>query len=149
MIYSNLKHYWCTLYNLLRTKLSKNGMWQPKSLTNWGLDSKSHWKIEVKVVNPRLIQLVWIVSQRLIMGLSCVYGPCVPKCTQDNVWEYSPCIDEWCTYIFVEGILADRFVQSDIFSHSYTDGSGCHARCWPAHLEEFGVQYLAQGHFDM
>ena len=32
----------------------------------------------------------------------------------------------------------------NIFVHSYTDGDGCHA-----HQEQFGVQYLAQGHFDM
>ena len=33
--------------------------------------------------------------------------------------------------------------------HAYTDGGGCHARCRPAHQEQFGVQYLAQGHFNM
>ena len=26
---------------------------------------------------------------------------------------------------------------------------GCHARCWPARQEQFGVQCLAQGHLDM
>ena len=26
---------------------------------------------------------------------------------------------------------------------------GCHARCQQAHQEQFWVQYLAQGHFDM
>ena len=38
-----------------------------------------------------------------------------------------------------------------LFRHknSYTDGGGCHARCQPAHQEQFGVQYLAEGHFDM
>ena len=35
------------------------------------------------------------------------------------------------------------------YIHSYTDGSGCHTRCRPAHQEQFGVQCLAQGHFDM
>ena len=29
---------------------------------------------------------------------------------------------------------------------TYTDGGGCHARCQPAHQEQFGVQYLAQAH---
>ena len=34
-------------------------------------------------------------------------------------------------YIYILGLLADGFVQSDlqILSHCYTDGSGCHARC--------------------
>ena len=35
------------------------------------------------------------------------------------------------------------------YIHSYTDGVGCHARCQPAHQEHFGVQYRAQGHFNM
>ena len=48
------------------------------------------------------------------------------------------------------GHFADTFVQSTYkYIHSYTDGGGCYARCRPAHLEQFGVQYLAQGHFDM
>ena len=34
-------------------------------------------------------------------------------------------------------------------SKSYPDAGGCHARCRPAHQEQFGVQCLAQGHFDM
>lgn len=38
--------YWCTLYNLLRTKWRNNGQWKPKSSTPWGLDSKSDWKSE-------------------------------------------------------------------------------------------------------
>ena len=33
--------------------------------------------------------------------------------------------------------------------HPYTDGGGCHAGCRPAHQEQFGVQFLAQRHFDM
>ena len=47
--------------------------------------------------------------------------------------------------------LADAFVQSDSNSyiHSHTDGSGCHARCRPAHQKQFGVRYLAQRYFDM
>ena len=36
-----------------------------------------------------------------------------------------------------------------MFINTYTDGGGCHARCQPARQEQFGVQYLAQGHFDM
>ena len=31
-------------------------------------------------------------------------------------------------------------------NHSHTDGGGYHARCQPAHREQFGVQFLAQGH---
>ena len=34
------------------------------------------------------------------------------------------------------------------YSNSFIDGSGCHARCQPAHQEEFGVQYLARGHIN-
>ena len=29
-----------------------------------------------------------------------------------------------------------------------SDGIGCHARCRSALQEQFGVQYIAQGHFD-
>ena len=38
-----------------------------------------------------------------------------------------------------------------LFTHtqSYTDGSGCHARCRPAHHDQFGVQYHAEGYFNM
>ena len=46
------------------------------------------------------------------------------------------------------GHLADAFVQLT-YSNSYTDGGGFHTRCRPAHQEQFGVQYLAQGHFGM
>ena len=49
--------------------------------------------------------------------------------------------------IYILGHL-DAFVKGDSqkLRHSYTDGGGCHARCRPAHQEQFGVQYLAQGH---
>ena len=30
-------------------------------------------------------------------------------------------------------------------THSQADGRGLHARCQPAHQEQFGVRYLAQG----
>lgn len=33
--------------------------------------------------------------------------------------------------------------------HLYADGGGGHVRCQPAHEEQFGVQYYAQGHPDM
>lgn len=33
--------------------------------------------------------------------------------------------------------------------HTYTDGGGCHTRCWPAHQGQRGVQYLAKRHFDL
>ena len=42
-----------------------------------------------------------------------------------------------------------EFLERFPCTHSYTDGRGCHARCLPAHQEQFGVQYLAQGHFEM
>ena len=32
------------------------------------------------------------------------------------------------------------------YFNSYTDGSGCHERWWPAHQEQHGVQNLALGH---
>ena len=35
------------------------------------------------------------------------------------------------------------------YIHSFTDGGGSHARCWPENQEQFGVQYQAQGHSDM
>ena len=34
------------------------------------------------------------------------------------------------------------------YTYSSTDDGGCPARCWPARQEQFGVQYLVQGHFD-
>ena len=47
--------------------------------------------------------------------------------------------------------IADAFVQSNLqlFIYPHTDGGGCRARCRPAHQEQFGVQYLAQGNIDM
>ena len=42
-----------------------------------------------------------------------------------------------------------RFLSKVTYSKSYTDGGSCHTRCRPAHQEQFGVQYLAQGHFNM
>ena len=38
---------------------------------------------------------------------------------------------------------------SNVNIHLYADGCGCNARHQPGHQEQFGVQYLAQGHFDM
>ena len=43
--------------------------------------------------------------------------------------------------------LADVLSKA-IYSHSYTDSGGCHARWRPAHQEQFGVQYLTQGQID-
>ena len=34
------------------------------------------------------------------------------------------------------------------YSDSYADSAGWHARCQPAHQEQFGVQYVAQGHLE-
>ena len=50
--------------------------------------------------------------------------------------------------------FSGRFFSDVTYSNScidlYTDGgSGCHAGCRPAHQEELGVQYLAQGHCHM
>lgn len=33
-------------------------------------------------------------------------------------------------------------------THSYAGGAGSHARWQPAHRDQLGVQYLAQGHLD-
>ena len=55
-------------------------------------------------------------------------------------------------YIYIYGIqwtLLSKETCSNSYIHSYTDGGGCHARCRPAHQEQFGVQYLAHGHFNM
>ena len=46
-------------------------------------------------------------------------------------------------------MLLSKATYSNSYIHSYTDGGGCHAKCWPAHQEQFGVKYFAQGHFDM
>ena len=45
--------------------------------------------------------------------------------------------------------ILTKVIYSNSYVHSYTDGGGCHARCRPAHPKQFGVQYLAQGHFHM
>ena len=45
------------------------------------------------------------------------------------------------------GHLGATYSNSHI--NSYTDGSDCHARCRPAHQEQFGIEYLAHGYFDM
>ena len=42
-----------------------------------------------------------------------------------------------------------KATYSNSYIHSYTDGGGCHARCRPTHKEQFGVWYLAHGHFGM
>ena len=34
-------------------------------------------------------------------------------------------------------------------TQSYTGGRGCHASCQPAHQEQLGFHYLAQGYLDM
>ena len=52
--------------------------------------------------------------------------------------------------------LYSAFIQSALqrmplihpFTHTLMAVS-YHARCWPDHREQFGVQYLAKGHFDM
>ena len=51
-------------------------------------------------------------------------------------------------YICILGLLSEA-TYSNSYIHSYTDGGGCDAKCRPAHQEQFGVQYLAQGHFGM
>ena len=47
------------------------------------------------------------------------------------------------------GHLVDAFVPGNSYIHSDSDFGCYHARCQPAQQEQFGVQYLAQGHFDM
>lgn len=42
-------------------------------------------------------------------------------------------------------LMAQSSLHSPVHTYSYNDGSGCHARWWPAHQEQFGAQYLAQG----
>ena len=53
------------------------------------------------------------------------------------------------TLINVDIINQTLLSNTTAYRHSYIDGDGCHARFRPAHQEQFGVQYLAQGHFDM
>ena len=48
------------------------------------------------------------------------------------------------------GAFSIRFCWKQLtVAHAYTDVGGCNAMCWPAHQEQFWVQYLAQGHFNM
>ena len=42
-------------------------------------------------------------------------------------------------------MLLSKATYSNSHVHSYTNGGGCR----PAHQEQFGVHYLAQGHLDM
>ena len=61
-----------------------------------------------------------------------------------------PCSSGW---IWMSGLttssrITDCVQQWISYTNSYTDGSGCHARCRLAHQEHFGVQYLAQRHAD-
>ena len=46
------------------------------------------------------------------------------------------------------GAFCLKVLNTEINSyiHSYSDGSDCHASHQPAHQEQFGVWYLAQGH---
>ena len=54
------------------------------------------------------------------------------------------------TYMLdIHQMLLSKVTYSISYIHSCIDGGGCHARCWPAHQEQFWVQYLAQGHFNM
>ena len=51
----------------------------------------------------------------------------------------------WCVFhflIYISGHFRRHFCQRQLHyshQHSYSDGDGCHARCWPAHQEQFGV----------
>ena len=51
------------------------------------------------------------------------------------------------TALFQSADHSKCFTTLATFSHSHIDGGGCHARQPTAHREQFGVQYLAQGHF--
>ena len=42
-----------------------------------------------------------------------------------------------------------KATYNNSYKHSYNDGSGSHVSSHPAHQEQFGVLYLAQGHFSM
>ena len=42
-----------------------------------------------------------------------------------------------------------KATYSNSYVHSYTDGGGRYVRCRPEHQEQFGIQNLAQGHFNM
>ena len=44
------------------------------------------------------------------------------------------------TYIFwgIKQTLLSKATYSNSYIHSYIDGGGCHARCPPAHQEQFG-----------
>ena len=46
-------------------------------------------------------------------------------------------------------MLLSKATYSGSYIHSYIDGGGCHVRCRPANQEQFGVQPLAQGHFNV
>ena len=50
---------------------------------------------------------------------------------------------------YVYQTLLPKVTYSNSYIHSYTDGAGRHATWRPAHQEQFGVQDLAQGNFDM
>lgn len=87
---------------------------------------------------------------------------------------------KWTFAFLVYRLLKGSYNTSYSPTHSYTDGGGCYARCWPAHKEwysackanhdismlsyslthththqwnshweQFGDQYLAQGHITL
>ena len=58
---------------------------------------------------------------------------------------------KWCIYIAPLSKALHRGCASHSphsYTHSHTDARGNHARHQPVHREQFGVQCLAQGHFD-
>ena len=55
----------------------------------------------------------------------------------------------YTTFTAIKQTLLSKATYSNSYIHWYTDGGGCHARCRPSHQGQFGVQCLAQGHFDM
>ena len=46
-------------------------------------------------------------------------------------------------------MILSKATYSNSYIDSYTDACDWYARCQPARQEQFGVQYLARGHFDM
>ena len=69
--------------------------------------------------------------------------------TGSHLWTQHPALPQtfccsWFTLIRHFSPKCLTVIHTDI----HTDGGGCRASCWAAHQEQFGLQYLAQGHLD-
>ena len=96
-----------------------------------------------------------LICQFVFMCDFCVLKDCsdtqkLTTCRRLSLFEQTEvsCYSCWSKSIFSYQQWI-KSTYSNSYIHSHTDGGGCHARCRPAHWEQFGVQYLAQGHFDM